>query len=988
MTCLVCNAWVGSSDLFTGTRCYDQTRVVSKNKNRSKLDPTVCHPHGCVRNVPLRQWFLPLMASCLLAVPDLVLARDVTGLADVSGDGEPDLATFAEVDAGVLVTLYSGHDGVEFMQIPFLDGRYQGRALERVVLMPNTGQTALAVLASHFNGRHVVEVRDAFSGDFLARYRVLNRLWEVIDLAVIDDLNADGVLDDPAVAVLARLAGSGKILVQIIRLSDGAVIANQRFLNRLWEPLAIAAVLRPGMAPLLGILAVLPGSKKLIIESRVVSDGTLHGHIRPLNRFWDGLDLAALDDLNGDGELSDPAWLVLARNPGSGSNVVQTLRVSDGVVIGNAFVLNRLWEPVRLATSADLDGSERGELLISAFNPRANNRIIHLRDAASDATLDNIFIGVPVNTRLASLKISAGELDQIFQPPLTRYTATVSLLRPTIRVTAMPEDPAATISIGGVDVLPGEASQKISLNQGGNQIALMVTGADGVATRRYEIDVTRQLAASFAQRAYVKASNNEAHEFGHQGDEFGFGVVLDRDMMVVGAPEEDSAAVGVGGNQDDNSVEGSGAAYAFRRDPSGIWSQEAYVKASNTGVSDHFGTALALHGNTLAAGAPLEDGGTPGINGEQNDTNSNAGAVYLFQRSDLGEWGETHYIKASNPGDGFFSDAFGSAVALHGDTLVVGAPREASAASGINGDQADDSLVGAGAAYVFTRDGNGDWSQQAYVKASNPGGNDYQESGDFFGGAVAVYGDLMAVGAVGQDSEAQGINGEGGTSPVGGVGSGAVYVFTRDAADNWNEEAFIKSSNSDGAPFQPGSGDRFGIAVALYDNTLAVGAPGEDSSATGINGDEDDNSADNAGAVYIFVRQPSGTWVQQAYLKASNTEAGDGFGCCLALGQDTLAVAAPGEGSGATGVNGDQADNSTMGAGAVYLFTRDAGGTWMQSAYLKASNPDPADRLGVVTLSEDTLVIGTRWEDSAARGIDGDQADNNAPNAGAVYLFE
>jgi len=91
-------------------------------------------------------------------------------------------------------------------------------------------------------------------------------------------------------------------------------------------------------------------------------------------------------------------------------------------------------------------------------------------------------------------------------------------------------------------------------------------------------------------------------------------------------------------------------------------------------------------------------------------------------------------------------------------------------------------------------------------------------------------------------------------------------------------------------------------------------------------------------------------------------------------------VGARGEDSAATGINGDQADNSVSFAGAVYVFTR-SGSTWSQLSYIKASNTEATDELG------STLAVGARGEDSAATGINGDQADNSAQDAGAVYLY-
>src|SRR6185503_13574131 len=125
---------------------------------------------------------------------------------------------------------------------------------------------------------------------------------------------------------------------------------------------------------------------------------------------------------------------------------------------------------------------------------------------------------------------------------------------------------------------------------------------------------------------------------------------------------------------------------------------------------------------------------------------------------------------------------------------------------------------------------------------------------------------------------------------------------------------------------------------------VVVGAPNEASSATGINGNQGNNSALEAGAAYVFVR--TGTnWIQQAYVKASNTAAGDEFGIAVAISGDTVVVGAPGEDSNATGVNGNQANNSTPSSGAAYVFVRD-GTNWSQQAYLKPSYTGSGDSFG------------------------------------------
>lgn len=192
-----------------------------------------------------------------------------------------------------------------------------------------------------------------------------------------------------------------------------------------------------------------------------------------------------------------------------------------------------------------------------------------------------------------------------------------------------------------------------------------------------------------------------------------------------------------------------------------------------------------------------------------------------------------------------------------------------------------------------------------------------------------------------------------------------------------------------------GEGDGFGHSVALSadGNTLVVGAPYEGSNATGIGGNQNNNSASESGAVYVFTRSGS-TWVQQAYVKASNAGALDLFGTSVVLSAngDTLAVGAPYEASNATGIGGDQNDNSALRAGAVYIFVR-SGLTWTQRAYIKASNAEAGDTFGAsLALSADgeTLVVTAISEGSAATGVNNTspgQADNSARTSGAAYVF-
>ncbi|HWO23288.1 MAG TPA: DUF4215 domain-containing protein [Kofleriaceae bacterium] len=446
---------------------------------------------------------------------------------------------------------------------------------------------------------------------------------------------------------------------------------------------------------------------------------------------------------------------------------------------------------------------------------------------------------------------------------------------------------------------------------------------------------------------YFKASNTGQWDF------FGTSVALSADgsTLAVGARREASAATGIGGNQADNSAQGAGAVYVFTRSGS-TWSQQAYVKASNTGAGDGFGSSVALSadGSTLAVGADWEASAATGIGSNQADNSAQgAGAVYVFTRSGS-TWSQQAYVKAS---DTHAEDYFGHSVALSADgsTLAVGA----------YGHDVIIPNADYGAVFVFTRSGTA-WSQQKMFWRHILNGKDY------FGSSVALSADgsILAVGV---------------------PGAAAVDLFTR-SGTTWNRQTYILASNTD-------ENDNFGSSVALSadGSTLAVGAYWEDSAATGIGGNQADNSAGNSGAVYVFTRSGT-TWSQQAYVKASNTGEDDYFGYRVALSADgsTLVVGAYGEASAATGIGGNQADNSAEASGAVYVFTR-SGTTWSQQAYVayvKASNTGAGDEFGTsVALSADgsTLAVGANGERSAATSIGGDQADNSAGASGAVYVY-
>ncbi len=394
------------------------------------------------------------------------------------------------------------------------------------------------------------------------------------------------------------------------------------------------------------------------------------------------------------------------------------------------------------------------------------------------------------------------------------------------------------------------------------------------------------------QQAYLKASNPDVL------DQFGHSVAISGNLIVVGATLESSSASGVNGDQNNNNLYSSGAAYVFERS-AGIWSQQAYLKASNPGHSDVFGHSVAISGDRIVVAALKEDSNGAGANGNPtNNVYTDAGAAYVFERSG-GTWSQQAYLKASNAD---IDDHFGASVAISGELVVIGAPVEDSNATGINGNQLDNSILSAGAAYAFERSG-GTWSQQVYLKASNTG------QFDGFGGSVAVSGDRIVVGAGGEDSHATGVNGN--QLDNSATAAGAAYVFDR-SGGMWSQQAYLKASN-------PDVEDSFGALVAVSGDLVVVGASGEDSYALGVGGNQSNNSAPYAGAAYVF-ELSSGIWRQLAYLKASNTQEYDFFATSIALSELDLVIGAFGEDSNSNEINGDQLDNLAENSGAAYAF--------------------------------------------------------------------
>ncbi|MEN8131781.1 MAG: FG-GAP repeat protein [Pseudomonadota bacterium] len=248
-------------------------------------------------------------------------------------------------------------------------------------------------------------------------------------------------------------------------------------------------------------------------------------------------------------------------------------------------------------------------------------------------------------------------------------------------------------------------------------------------------------------------------------DYFGFSVAASGNTAVVGAPQEDQ----MGFN--------SGSAYIFSRDNSGIWTQQAKLIASDGNFDDRFGISVSTDGDTAVIGAYKDD-----------DNGTDSGSAYVFVRGVSGVWTQISKLTAS---DGVASDRFGNAVAVDGDTAVIGALSD------------DDNGNASGSAYVFTRS-NSSWSEQTKLTASDGA------SGDEFGYAVAITGDMAVIGARLDDDIL--------------IDSGSAYVFTR-IGTSWSEQ--VKLNASDGA-----SGDAFGYSIAISGETVVVGAANDDDNGT------------------------------------------------------------------------------------------------------------------------------------------------------------
>jgi uncharacterized repeat protein (TIGR01451 family) len=435
-------------------------------------------------------------------------------------------------------------------------------------------------------------------------------------------------------------------------------------------------------------------------------------------------------------------------------------------------------------------------------------------------------------------------------------------------------------------------------------------------------------------------------------DRFARSVSVSGDTAVVGAPQ-------------DNTPTGTdaGSAYVFVRTGAG-WPEQAVLRPGDAAADDRFASSVAVDGDTVVAGAPLDD----------TAAGADAGSAYVFVRSGT-TWTEQQKLVAS---DAALGDQFGSSVSISGDTIVVGTP--------------DDSVAGqnaAGSAYVFVRSGT-TWTQQQKLVASDGAAS------DALGTSVSVFGDTAVAGAPGADTGA-------------GVDAGAAYVFVR-SGTTWTEQQKLVAS--DGA-----ASDSLGAAVSLSVDTAVIGAPQGDATsadtgsayvfvrsgtawteqqklvasdalagdelgqALSVSGDTvvvgaplgDAPGTPDAGAAYVFLR--AGTvWTEDAkLLSAAGIAADDAFGFSVSLDGDVAVVGAPDDDL-ASGVDSGSATifrrYTAMDLGVTKTdgqATAAPGEPVTYAIVVSNAGPDPSTG-ATVTDTVPSALTGATWTCSASAG--------------------
>ncbi len=367
-----------------------------------------------------------------------------------------------------------------------------------------------------------------------------------------------------------------------------------------------------------------------------------------------------------------------------------------------------------------------------------------------------------------------------------------------------------------------------------------------------------------------------------QGDHFGTSVAVSGSTAIIGA------------HTDDFATGGSGSAFVFEASGQG-WVQVQKLTGSDATYGAEFGKCVALDGDTAVVGAFHDD--AQGILA--------SGSAYVFERIS-GTWVQTAKLVAS---DAMWNESFGTAVAIAGDRILVGAQYDSHVAEDV------------GSTYVFERVGS-TWTETAKLVASD--GGDFSQ----FGNAVALSGDWALIGAFADDI----------SSPSSSSSEGAAYAFQR-GPNGWTETQ--KLTPDDAAPQ-----DLFGWAIAMQGSTAVITASHKTTAIPG------------QGAAYVFDGS-SGLWIQTQRLTGSDSGQFDYFGFSVALSGNDLIVGALGD------------DDLGPESGAAYAF-RSTGQTWVQFGKMLAPDREDGDFFGFsVALAGDIAWVGAQRDDDACPEVEG-----------------
>lgn len=412
------------------------------------------------------------------------------------------------------------------------------------------------------------------------------------------------------------------------------------------------------------------------------------------------------------------------------------------------------------------------------------------------------------------------------------------------------------------------------------------------------------------------------------------------------------------------------------------WGEIQKIVAGDRHVEQEFGWVLAIQGSVATIGAKSD-----------NESVSDGGAVYVYAKDGSNTW---MFIQKLMNSDARQWDRFGQSVAIDGNYMIVGARGQDYDENNANFENAE------GAAYIFEKDGSGNWSEIQKIVASDRG----QTFQAVFGETVAISGNYAVVNKPAEESEL-------------GIAAGVCYIFERDTNGVWNEVQKIVNSHRN-------HNDRFGdFSIAISGNIIAVGARQQDYDASG------QNEILSAGAVYIFERDTNGVWNEIQKIVAAEREQGEWFGRSVAINGNQIIVGASQEylqGNvntqyGAVYVferDGDDVYNEiqkirpdalmhqskfghsiavdgnhmVVGAyfmnignvffgGAAFMFEKDGNGIWNQIATMYDADASTQDHFGyVVAMSGDFAMVGAYKEDEDENGL------NTVSQAGSAYVFD